>query len=395
MSIELLIPVKGLRQCNTVDSLPAVSACNVASQDAQVMAFLQCLSGMLLKSPSLKPHAELVALGFWLRPAQLQQMLAAIQQHMTKPLGLVVHYTPANVDTMFVYSWVCSLLMGNRNIVRLSQQSSDAKQALIDTMADLLARPEWVSIGEANQFIYYDKLEQTVSSQLSICADARVIWGGDDSVRQIRQLPQKPRSRDISFADRYSACVIDGSALNPDNLKSVAQLLWRDLSPYQQQACSSPRILYWLGDGQYRDALLAAVDNEATNAQRPLNQSNEQLVFSQYAQACGEAGQALIHKHICVLPLLGKSQSLEHHPGQYIILLRELASLDELADYVDAKLQTISYHGVAQADWIKFIADPSITGIERVVPLGQALAFEPHWDGYDLLSQLSRIVTIN
>jgi hypothetical protein len=41
---------------------------------------------------------------------------------------------------------------------------------------------------------------------------------------------------------------------------------------------------------------------------------------------------------------------------------------------------------------LKLIENPSIQGIDRVVPVGQALDFSPTWDGYDLLAQLSRSV---
>ncbi|HET9516299.1 MAG TPA: gamma-glutamyl phosphate reductase, partial [Actinoplanes sp.] len=33
-------------------------------------------------------------------------------------------------------------------------------------------------------------------------------------------------------------------------------------------------------------------------------------------------------------------------------------------------------------------------GIDRVVPFGSALSFAAVWDGYDLLSEFSRITTV-
>ena len=43
---------------------------------------------------------------------------------------------------------------------------------------------------------------------------------------------------------------------------------------------------------------------------------------------------------------------------------------------------------------VKFLAQPSITGIDRVVPVGEALQFSPDWDGYELLTQLARKVVV-
>src|SRR5229473_1854189 len=42
------------------------------------------------------------------------------------PRGLVFHVPPANVDTIFVYSWALSALAGNRNVVRISPRAAGA-----------------------------------------------------------------------------------------------------------------------------------------------------------------------------------------------------------------------------------------------------------------------------
>ncbi|MEW9797575.1 acyl-CoA reductase [Alteromonas sp. CYL-A6] len=394
MTIELIIPVAGNTECQSPAQLPAVTSDNAMVRDPLVLDFLQALSRALLGQPGNKAFPELVALGFWLRPAQLEQMLDASASGLRKPLGLVVHYTPANVDTMFVYSWVCALLMGNRNIVRLSQAASLAKQALLDTLSSLLQQPQWQPVALANQFIFYDKQDAHTGEALSMLADGRVIWGGDDSVRQIRSLPQRPRCRDISFADRYSVSVIHGDTLTSDNLLSLSQALWRDLAPYQQQACSSPRIVYWLGDTELQQRLFEQVEQLAAAEARPANQTNEQLVFSQWLQASGSADRPLTSGALWVLPTTRADAIIDEHPGYHIVLLQELAELSDLAGLLRDKVQTISYAGIDKPDWIKFMQAPSINGVERIVPLGQALTFTPVWDGYDLFSELSRRVTV-
>ena len=45
------------------------------------------------------------------------------------PRGLVFHVPPANVDTIFVYSWALSALAGNSNVVRISSRSAGAADA--------------------------------------------------------------------------------------------------------------------------------------------------------------------------------------------------------------------------------------------------------------------------
>ncbi len=64
----------------------------------------------LLRNSEAKTYPELVALGFWLRKSNLKKMQNLSPIGVIKPLGWVVHFTPSNVDTMFIYSWICSLL---------------------------------------------------------------------------------------------------------------------------------------------------------------------------------------------------------------------------------------------------------------------------------------------
>lgn len=384
------------RQPVSLSELPAVQATNLPALADQVMAFTQALSTALMQRPACREFDELVALGFWLRKASLTRFTESLNGTF-KPLGLVVHYTPANVDTMFVYSWVCALLMGNRNIVRLSSQQSALQQTLLHTLLDVLNAAEFSDIANANQFIQYDHKSES-GDELSVLADARVLWGGDDSVLQIRELPCKPRCRDISFADRHSACVINGEAFSGATTEQqvrLAELIWRDMQPYLQQACSSPRALVWVGDNRAKEALLEAIGRCAHSANAPETLRNEQLVFSQWLVASGEATAYQFNGRVCSIELSsGNALVSPAHPGNWILPVHSISSLNDLAALTTPKLQTLSYWGFAKDDMVKFLAQPSITGIDRVVPVGEALQFSPDWDGYELLTQLARKVVV-
>ena len=54
---------------------------------------------------------------------------------------IAFHVTPANVDTLFVYSWVLSLLVGNANIVRLSSRSTPVRTRILETIATVMKEP--------------------------------------------------------------------------------------------------------------------------------------------------------------------------------------------------------------------------------------------------------------
>ena len=69
-------------------------------------------------------------------------------------------------------------------------------------------------------------------------------------------------------------------------------------------------------------------------------------------------------------------------------------NLNEIAHIVNKKYQTMTYYGFRQDELRNFVMENSLRGIDRIVPMGQALAFGLIWDGYDLVSNLSRICDV-
>ena len=386
-SLQVIAPanVTELSECANITPLAPFSS--------EILSFIAALSHHLLNDREVKPHPELVALGFWLRDSTMQKFANEQSKALRKALGVVVHFTPANVDTMFIYSWVCSLLMGNNNIVRLASAETAAKNSLINALNVLFARQQFSEIAKRNVFVSYPR-ESSLSAELSLLADARVIWGGDASVTAIRSLAIKPRCRDVSFADRYSAALINGDALhNAEQINKLAQLLWRDTKPYAQQACSSPRVIFWLGDTRQQTALFAQLNQLADQQNSEVQTLNNHLVVSQLIQSSGLASQALLLEHICALPVAQiKAEFLEWHLGNSLYLIKYIEQLDELAALIDTKLQTLSYWQVDKSALLKLVAQPSIQGVDRIVPVGQALDFSPVWDGFDLFTLLSRSI---
>lgn len=365
-----------------------------------VIAFLQEMSTRIMRSHTCREHAELVALAFWLREASTRQMLDSYQNSNFKALGTVVHFTPANVDTMFIYSWVCSLLAGNKNVVRVSSRSGEVQAEILAVLNEVFAKPEYRDIAERNVFIQYqhDAMEGTdYTATLCQQADARILWGGDDSVNAIRQFPCKPRCRDISFADRYSVCLLDAHAVSQeDTAQQAMRLLLKDIAPYDQQACSSPRVLFWLGSAESLSQFLTVADTlESALPERLVTTKNEQLITAQSVQLTTNVNQVINAGPLCAIECETFNEGLlAYHVGRQVLLCQCVDSLDEIAGGMSARVQTLSYFGVPKEALVKFIRQPSITGIDRVVPLGRALDFAPQWDGYELISQLARRVVI-
>ncbi|MCK2221447.1 hypothetical protein MF672_047730 [Actinomadura sp. ATCC 31491] len=195
-------------------------------------------------------HPELGSLGFFLRPSELARTVDALAgEHVRVPRGLVFHIPPANVDTVFVYSWALSALMGNRNVVRLSPRAGAVAEVIVETLHEALDEADPI-VSETQRIVSYDRSREGVTAALSAACDLRVVWGGDRTVLEVRRHPLAPHARDLGFPDRSSFAVLRAAqwlcaarALRA----SVAEGFVNDTYWFDQAACSSPRTVFWVG----------------------------------------------------------------------------------------------------------------------------------------------------
>jgi hypothetical protein len=222
-------------------------------------SFLDALSEALLRSPAIRPFPELMALGFWMRPASIRRLAArhgwsadhgAPDTPVLKARGTAFHIAPANVDTIFVYSWMVSLLAGNANVIRLSRKTTPQTDLLIEIVSKLLDQPPHVAVRERTLLVRFEPHPETTAHFSSHC-DVRVVWGGDATVRAIRQAPLPPLSTELVFGDRFSIAIVDAPtwlAAAPLTRERAVRGFVNDGYWFMQMACSSPRLVVWIGD---------------------------------------------------------------------------------------------------------------------------------------------------
>ena len=69
-------------------------------------------------------------------------------------------------------------------------------------------------------------------------------------------------------------------------------------------------------------------------------------------------------------------------------------TLTDLLPIALSKSQTVTYYGLTKEQIIKFVTEDHPQGVDRFVPFGKSLDFTLVWDGYDLITTLSRIVQV-
>lgn len=71
-----------------------------------------------------------------------------------------------------------------------------------------------------------------------------------------------------------------------------------------------------------------------------------------------------------------------------------IKNFDEIFEYTKDSTQTLTYFGFDKIDLNNFFLDRDYRGIDRVVKVGQALSVGLLWDGYDIISNLTRVVDV-
>lgn len=383
--------------------------------------FLDALSQELLRCPDIQKTPDSMTFAFWCRR---RSVLEQQREHTSTALrlgrGVIFHIAPSNVPLLFAYSLVAGLLAGNANVVRLSSRtpatdlpnltgspsspdSPDSINHICASMRHLLEtnfkplRPYVACLryghGEADQ--------QRLTDRLSALCDVRMIWGGDETIRRIRTSPLKPRATELCFADRFSVCVIRSSAwLEAPNKDALTRRFYTDAYLYDQNACTAPQVVLWLGepnepaqqsaarkDFWQRLGTLVRREYPVRGMQSVAKREAFCLLAAQYPELrlLAEDNRLVRVETPELFPEL-----MAFRPGGGFFFEAQGNTLDALLPLTVETCQTLTSYGVTRDEIETFLRTARPRGIDRAVPLGHSMHFSLFWDGYDLITGLSR-----
>ena len=367
--------------------------------DKNIIIFLNEISKEILKSKYCKKFPDLIAFGFWCRSNNIKSLLnnySFFKNRMGR--GSVLHITPSNVPTNFAYSMVFGLLSGNNNIIRLPSKNFFQADILCKILKKLSKKNNLKKNFNKLLLIKYDNSD-LISSDLSKNVDARIIWGGDNTISKFKTFKTKPRCIDLAFADRYSVSLIDSNMLNKLNgnqLTSLAQKFFNDTYTMDQFGRSSPNTIFWLGKNDLSKKKFWNELSKIVNQKYDLDLSGANKKISNLMNfSLNKKDKLKINiDNFNLVTLKGNKFNFNNFDNINFGTFSEinLSSINQLEKYTSEKLQTITYYGIEFKTIKKFIIRNKIKGIDRVVPIGRAFDLTPEWDGVDIISTLSRTI---
>lgn len=364
--------------------------------------FLNQVSRELLSDRKAREYPDVVTFAFWIRKANMEQERKEFlsNNRFCMGRGVVFHIAPSNVAVNYAYSFAVGFVLGNGGIVRLPSKEFPQVELINRAVRKALEKGEYERWRDVIVFLRYER-NQEVNDYLSSFCDVRVIWGGDSTIREIRKSGLPPRAGEITFADRYSLCVIDAEEyMAVADKDRLAMDFYNDTYLTDQNACTSPKLVCWLGEkgriGQAKELFW----------ERLWNVVSEKYVFQsvQYVDKlvnCCMAAVAAkgIHvvkmkdNRIVRIEVERLDPVIQEYRGDSGTFYEcEISDVMELAPICNGKVQTVVMVGDRKR--MGSLIMSGVKGIDRVVEVGKSMEFGFVWDGIDLRERLTRRVTV-
>lgn len=371
--------------------------------DDMVIDFLDRIFLEIKKDEMLGKQEEIMAFGFWCRRQHMKKLKEQAGDTGTRlGKGLIFHIAPSNVPILFAYSFAIGLLAGNSNIIRISSKTEKEIRPVCRLIDRVWMDGKFAELKKQNSVITYEKSKELTDVYSAEC-DLRVIWGGDAAINDIRKSPISPAAEELVFPDRTSIALLNAGYLakcSQEELSLWAHRFYNDTYGVDQNACSSPRVIFWLLESGDKEQLIRAKQRwwDQVRHTAETYDLTDQKAFLKYTRMCeyamSEEAPEMIRREDNLL-YVGKLNKLpgkvEDYRGSCGFFFEfELKELSQLALVLDKKVQTLTYLGVEPERLRDLVIENRVQGADRIVPVGQALDMGILWDGKDLISRMSR-----
>jgi hypothetical protein len=188
-----------------------------------------------------------------------------------------------------------------------------------------------------------------------------------------------------------------------EELSTLAGSFFNDAYWFDQGGCSSPRLVIWYDPS---DGFAAAARKRFHDAVSHVIESRD------YRAEPGSAIEKMVHGYQSIVeqPVVGyeaptnevtwieladlTSYRRENCGGGLFYEFVSKGLFADLTLLLGTKDQTAGFYGIHPAEIRDLARRLNGLGIDRWVPLGQALDFDRYWDGYDLLQEFGKRVVI-
>lgn len=372
-----------------------------------ILKVLECFHNKIQKSASL--FAEIPYLPFFATfcaPSSMRRVLQGCfenylgldhcvggsvrvdRRYRIYPKGVVLNWVSGNIPTLAFATTIYALLTKNVSILRLSARSD---KRIVKRLYGLLFEA-WLEVhgndGLKSCFVFlsFDSDDDHTIREVSAISDARILWGGDEAIKNLRDLGDA-NCEDLYFGDRYSATLVPKGATSSKRWQKFVSRFVSDVVLFDQSGCVSPHYLF-LEDPDGSLSIDEILENLSFEFQKQLLKDKissgsrsgiAQKVLAKRIRCLSQGGRwvgpadcryTIFHERLIELPerIFGCN-----------VFCTTVSDLSQMAEILNNKLQTLSLFAESSNDLIDRVAFD--IGADRVTPVGSAKIFDIPWDG--------------
>lgn len=404
MTVQFFVPADSTNSdLGTILQLAQVGRV-IAPFDSVLVKFVNDFAKSILLDKDARAYPELIVLANFFKASNIVKLRAEFKDQNTyMARGLVFHIAPSNVDSVFLYSSLLSLLCGNVNLIRISRGSGEQVNFILRKLRSLLSE-EHIALADRFFVLTYEH-DDSITALISQHCHMRVVWGGDATVNKIRTLPLRPTATELCFPDRFSAAMLHAGSVMSLDEKALADLCIRffnDSIWFSQQACSSPRLVSWVGA---KEKCILARNRFWKKFEQQLSSKTYDdspgMVMDRFVTSCMVAtDQLYIETTSNKFPtrILLNSKPLtfikNYHCGNGLFYEQIFETVPQFFLSLTDREQTLSVFGFNEAEIKKYVNVLPMRSVDRITQIGKALDFGYVWDGCNLLHEFTRQIDI-
>ena len=208
----------------------------------KILKTFEKISKRILSDKKLIEKKDIFTFGFWCRRKNLEILKKRFcKSDKIFGVGLVFHVPPANIPVLPLYSLAFGTLTGNSNLIRIPKKNINYLNQVISLIYEEF---KLHNFHKNNLFISYDR-ENIISESISSYSDVRMIWGGDNTIRSFKRFKTKTSCKDLMFGDKYSLAILHLKNKDKKKINEITKNFYNDTFIVDQNACSSPSIIFW------------------------------------------------------------------------------------------------------------------------------------------------------
>lgn len=386
-----------------------------------IIELLNKLGKQIIRDNVLNQQQGISYISLWLRKDNLTNICElnysniGYLDHFTKvgtklemyaqPRGIVCHWVAGNMPTLAFFSAVQAMLSRNGSIIKVPEDYKFLILSILqilDTIEIEFDGHKYYGKDIVNSIsiVSFNGRDHEISTQFSLTADCKLVYGGSDAIKAIASLPQKESCDTIIYGPKYSFAVFDRGYIESDLFDDALEKCVSDVSLFNQMACSSPQTFFFEKSKysietiaekikMYFEKLPDGLLKQEKTQWMAANTINARAMY-----LLGDDTDILKSEGLEWTILINEKTRLEEPIFGKCIFIKEIPDIGGVLELITRKIQAITVCVLDQDKKRDFAINATYRGVDRITTPGHIHDYDMPWDGILPLNRLVRWVIL-